>query len=94
MSQIQIESIKCINGCEFFPKILPDGTVKKYDRCRVCRIYLNRERVAEGIKKRKKHLVAGGFGREQVQKHPECKICKITLWDDKVLQKHNERLHK
>lgn len=92
MSLIQIQSIKCINGCEFFPKVLPDGTIKKYVRCRICRIYLDRNKVEKGIQERKKHLIHGQH-RPQVKTHPKCPYCKITLWDELVLKKHVERLH-
>ena len=92
MSQIQIESIKCINGCEFFPKILPNGTIKKYDRCRICRIYLDRKKVERGIQRKKKYLIHGQH-RPPVKTHPKCTICDIILWDEQVLKKHKERLH-
>ena len=94
MSLIEVESIRCINGCEFFPKVLPDGTIKKYDRCRKCRIYLDRKKVKRGINLRKKHLIPGVKKDRVGRIHPVCKLCKITLYDQVTLDKHNGRLHK
>ena len=93
MKQIIINPIQCINGCLFYPQILPDGTVKKYDRCRICRIYLDRKKVSKGIEQRKKYLIAGAFKQTATLEHPVCKSCKVTFWDQKTLKKHIMRLH-
>jgi len=56
--QIIIRPITCSKGHTFYPKVMPSGEIKKYDRCieRDCRVYLDTNRVLNGKKKRQENL--------------------------------------
>lgn len=93
-SSILVTPVKCINGCSFYPQITPNGKIKNYSRCRICRIYLDRNKVQKGIVKRTSYLIAGNFKQKKTQTvHPVCPICKVKLWDEKMLERHNQRMH-
>lgn len=94
--------MKCPKGHIFYPKVLPDGTVKIYEKCpvRFCRAIIDRERVKQGIKNRTQHLkyiIKPKPKPKTVSIHfkerPICTICKVTFYDTNNFEKHNKRMH-
>lgn len=102
---VTISPLKCPKGHVFYPKVLPDGTVKNYVKCpeRFCRAILDRERVKQGILARSKHLNTNKKPKPvkpiktvtvNFKERPHCTICNITFYDQKNLETHNQRLHR
>lgn len=99
---VTISPVSCPKGHTFYPKVLPDGTVKNYEKCpvRFCRAIIDRERVKQGIINRTQHLRKKPVKVKPIKtvtvnfkEKPMCPICKVIFYDTKNLESHNKRMH-
>jgi len=98
--QVTINPITCSKGHTFYPRVLSNGTITKYEKCivRNCRVYLNAKRVKDGLIKRKLNLIHKPklvkiIPTSVINERPYCKICNFTFYDEQNFEKHNKRLH-